>query len=286
MGWLTDPWRTELIARAGIELILIGLLGGALGVVVVLRGLPYTVEAFGHTVFPGAVVAAAAGGSIVAGGAIAGLVAAVAIAVATRSARTSDETAVGVVFTGMFALGVLLVSALGPLTQDVSSFLFGSLLGVSAADLAVSAAITVAVIGVLAAVRRPLMARAFDVDAAAAAGVRVGILDVAVLCLLALAVVASIRAVGTVLVLALFVTPAAAARLLARRVATTVWCAIAFGAASGVIGLYISYHAGVAAGGAVVLSATGIFALTLLVSPRSGLVAWFRRVRAAQPAPH
>lgn len=285
MSWLTDPWSTELVTRAGLELILVGVLGGALGVFVVVRGLPFTVEAFSHTVFPGAVLASALGGSIVLGGLAAGLAAAIGIAFASRAARTSDETAVGVVFTGMFALGAILASALGPLDHDISSFLFGDLLGVSRSDLVASLGLAILVLGALLSLRRPLIAGSFDRDAAAAAGLRPGLIDMVLLCLLALAVVVAIRAVGTVLVLALFVTPAASARLVARRIRTTVGAAIAYGVASGVGGLYLSFHADVAAGGAVVLVATGLFALTWLASPRSGPLAAVRRIRVARPAP-
>lgn len=285
MSWLTDPWATELVARAGLELIIVGILGGALGVFVVIRGLPFTVEAFSHTVLPGAVLASALGGSIILGGLAAGLAAAIGIALTSRAAHTTDETAIGVVFTGMFALGVLLASALGPLDRNISSFLFGDLLGVSRADLTVSAAIAVLVIGTLAVMRRPLIVSSFDRAGAAAAGMRPGVIDVILLCVLALVVVVSIRAIGTVLVLALLVTPAASARLVARRIATTIGAAVAYGVAAGIGGLYLSFHADVAAGGAVVLVATGLFAVTWIASPRSGLLAVAQRRRAARPAP-
>lgn len=285
MGWLTDPWATDLVTRAGIELILVGVLGGVLGVFVLLRGLPYTVEAFAHTAFPGAVLAAAWGGSIVVGGAVAGLVAAAGIALAARAHRTDDETAIGVVFTGMFALGVLLVTTLGPLDQDISSFLFGNLLGVSGGDLVASTAVAAAVLGFVFATRRQLVLRSFDRDAAAASGGRVDLLDGLLLCAIALAVVVAIRAVGNVLVLALFVTPAASARLIARRLLPTVATSVCFGILAGIGGLYLSYHADVAAGGSVVLVATGLFVVTWLASPRRGPLAWLRRNRPARLAP-
>ena len=283
MNWLTAPWSTELVTRAGLELVIVGVVGGALGVFVVVRGLPYTVEAFSHTIFPGAILAAAFGGSIVVGGLIAGLAAAVGILLAARSSRTSDETAIGVVFTGMFATGALLASALGPFDRDVSSFLFGSLLGVSRTDLVISALVGAAVLAVLLAIRRQLIAISFDREAAAAAGMRSVRIDGLLLILLALAVVVSVRAIGNVLVLAMFVTPAATARLVCRRIGTTIAAAVCFGIAAGVGGLYLSYHGGVAAGGAVVLVATGVFALTWLASPRAGLLAVMLRTRAARP---
>ena len=220
------------------------------------------------------------------GGLAAGLAAATGIAFASRAARTSDETAIGVVFTGMFALGVLLASALGPLDQDISSFLFGDLLGVSRSDLVASIGLAILVVGVLLALRRPLIAGSFDRDAAAAAGMRPRSDRHGP------AVPAGARRrgrdprgrhrPGPRIVcdprrLSPFGRPAASGQPSA--------AAIGYGVASGIGGLYLSFHADVAAGGAVVLVATGLFALTWLASPRSGPLAAVRRIRAAQPAP-
>ena len=283
MSLLTDPWGTELVTRAGIELTLIGILGGVLGVFVVVRGLPYTVEAFAHTVLPGAVLAVALGGSIVLGGLAAAAAAAIGIALASRYAAVSEDTAVGVVFTGLFALGVLLASALGPLDRDVSSFLFGSVLGVSREDLSASAVVTLVVLVAVAALWRPLVATAFDREAASGDGVRIAALDAALLALIALAVVVAVRAIGNVLVLAMFVAPAASARLVCRRLPATVATSVGYGLAAGIGGLYLSFHAGLAAGASVVLVATGLFAVTWLASPRGGLPAWALRARSARP---
>jgi manganese/iron transport system permease protein len=285
VSWLTEPWTSDLVARAGVELVIVGILGGALGVFVVVRGMAYTVEAFAHTALPGAVLAVAAGGSLVLGGLVAALVAAAGITLAARSGRTNDDTAVGVVFTGMFALGVLLIAVLGPLERDVSSFLFGSVLGVTRNDLVASAGVTAVVLLALVALRLPLAARSFDREAAAGAGVAVGPLDAAFLGLLALGVVVSTRSIGNVLVLGLFITPAVAARLVTRRLGSALATAVGLGVVSGLGGLYASYHAGIAAGGAVVLTATALLAVTWLASPRAGLPAALRRARAVRPAP-
>jgi manganese/iron transport system permease protein len=284
VSWLTDPWGTELVSRAGIELALVGVLGGVLGVFVVVRGLPYTVEAFAHTVLPGAVLATVLGGSVLLGGLAAAGAAAIGIALASRHGATNEDTAVGVVFTGMFALGVLLAAALGPLDRDLTSFLFGSVLGVSRGDLLLSAGATLLVLAVVAALWRPLVATAFDREAAAGAGVRVARLDALLLALIALAVVVAVRAIGNVLVLAMFVAPAASARLVCRRLPSTVAASAGYGVVSGIGGLYLSFHAGLAAGGSVVLVATGLFAVTWLASPRAGLPAVAVRARTERPA--
>jgi manganese/iron transport system permease protein len=129
---------------------------------------------------------------------------------------------------------------------------------------------------------RPLVATAFDREAAAGAGVRVAFLDAALLALIALAVVVAVGAIGNVLVLAMFVAPPASARLVTRRLPATVAASVAYGLAAGIGGLYLSFHAGLAAGGSVVLVASGLFALTWLASPRAGLPAWALRARTAR----
>ena len=264
-----------------LEIVLVGIVGGALGGFVVVRGLAFTGEAFAHTVFPGAVVASLAGFSITAGALAFGLASAGAIALAARIPKVGSEAAVGIVFVGAFALGVLILSVSSAPSRDLESFLFGSLLGVSAGDLAVTAAAAAAVLAGLVALWRPLVLSSFDRAAAAAMGVRLVAVDAALLVMLALAVVVALGAVGNVLVLAMLVTPAATARLAGLRVAPTVILGAALGAVEGIGGLYLSYYGRVAAGGAVVLVATGVFALALVVAPRGVLGSRLRPASAA-----
>jgi manganese/iron transport system permease protein len=280
---IAEPWQFDLVARAFGAAILIGVLGGALGVFVVVKGLAFTGEAFAHAALPGAVVATMIGASIPALGLVSGLLAAGVVALVSRSPRVSVDAAVGAVFIGALALGALIYASQARPAVSLDSLLFGSILGVSATDLALTGAAVVIGLGAIAALWRPLVATAFDAPFAAATGVRTGLVDAALLALVALGVVVGVQAIGTLLVLALIVTPAATARLLARRFLPTVALAAVLGAAEGVTGLYVSYYADVAAGGAVVLVATGVFLLALAASPRSFVVGRLRR-RAASPA--
>jgi manganese/iron transport system permease protein len=272
------------VLRAGIELVLVGLVGGVLGTFVVLRGLAFTADAFAHSALPGAVVALALGGSIAGGALAAGLVSAGAVVAAGRARSTSADTAVGVVFFGVFALGAVLFVRLGPFDRDLSSFVFGSVLGVTWREVATTAVAGALVVLILVRLWRPLTLATFDPEAAAGAGVRVGRLEGALLVAIALAVVAAVSSVGNVLVLALLVTPAATARLLSGRLLPTVLLAALTGALSGVGGLYLSYYGGVAAGGSVVLVATGLLAIALVAAPRSGAAPAVRRALRRRPA--
>ena len=281
LSWLAEPWQAAFVVRAMLALILVGIVGGALGGFVVVRGLAFTGEAFAHTVFPGAVVATMAGFSVTAGALAFGLASAGAIALAARIPRVGAEAAIGIVFVGAFALGAILLSTEASPSRDLDSFLFGSLLGVSDGDLLLTAVAAGVVVAGLIALWRPLVLTSFDRGAAQAMGVRVRRVDAALLVMLALAVVVALGAVGNVLVLAMLVTPAATARLAGLRMAPTVILGAALGAAEGIAGLYLSYYGDVAAGGAVVLVATGVFALALLVAPRGVLVPRLRRLSAA-----
>jgi manganese/iron transport system permease protein len=280
-SWLAEPWQTGFVMRAFVAVILVGIVGGALGGFVVVRGLAFTGEAFAHTVFPGAVVATMAGFSVTAGGLAFGLASAGAIALAARVPKVGAEAAIGIVFVGAFALGAILLSTEDAPARDLESFLFGSLLGVTRGDLLLTAGAAAAVLAGLAALWRPLVLSSFDRPAAAAMGVRLGYVDAALLVMLALAVVVALGAVGNVLVLAMLVTPAATARLAGLRMAPTVALGAALGAAEGAAGLYLSYYGDVAAGGAVVLVATGVFAAALLVAPRGLLLPRLRRASTA-----
>lgn len=270
MSTLTEPWQSALVARAGIALLIVGVLGGLIGVYVVMRGLSFTAEAFAHTAFPGAVLATAAGGSVALGGLAAVLVAAGAIALTARSDRISDDAAISVVFTGLFAVGAILLSTLGPFDRDVTSFLFGSLLGTTDTDLVVLAVGAGAVCLALWMMRRPLIATSFDPDFASAVGTRRGAVQLALLALIGVSVVITVQAVGNMLVLAMLVVPAATARLVTRRLRSTFVVSVLVGVAAALIGLYVSYYASVATGACVVLSTVALFVLAAAASRLTG----------------
>ena len=261
MSWIVEPWQSELVARAGAELILVSVLCAAIGVFVVLRGLSYAGEAFSHAVFPGAVAAATVGASISLG-AIATAIPA-SILVGWLGRRLSSDVAIGVVMTAALATGAVLLSMGAAEGYDIESFLFGSPLGASDGDLIASTVALVGVAAFLAGTWRALVSSTVDPGFAASSGIPVRGLEIALLATVAVATVVAVHAVGTMLVLALMVTPAATARLIAPRVESTLILSVGVATLSALAALYSSYFWGVALGGATVLWATGMFAIVL-----------------------
>jgi manganese/iron transport system permease protein len=258
---LIEPFRFPFMARALAESLILGALAGTAGVLVLLRRLAFMTDALTHTVFPGVVIgylltgeAGIFWGALVAGAATAAL-----LTLLTRHRAVTEDTALAVLLTTFFAVGVILVSRESGYTADLTAFLFGRILTVTPAQLTQTLTIAALVIAALAVLRRPLIARAFDPEGAQASGYRIGLLDLATNAIVALVVVASVRAVGTILVIALLIVPAAAARALSDRLVLIVPIAAGLGAIAGWAGLALSYDASVhhglrlASGGTVVL---------------------------------
>lgn len=253
----------DFMQRALAEVALMGVVCGLLGVLVVLRGLAYSGESLSHALVPGAAVALVAGLPVIAGALVGGVLAALVIAVLLRRPDVGEDTAVSVVVTGAFAAGVVLVATRGT-TRDLDSLLFGSVLAVEPSDLWVGLVAAAVVAAIIAVLGRRLILIAFDRAFAGALGVRAGLLDAVLLVALAAALTVALRGVGTLLVLALLLAPAAAARALTGRVWAMLGLAPVLAVASGVAGLELSFHAGVAAGPAICLVALGVFALAAL----------------------
>jgi manganese/iron transport system permease protein len=258
-----DPF----LARALAEIVLSATLCALVGVQVVLRRLAFFTMAMTHATFPGVVLAGLLGVGLVLGGAAFGVLVVLLLAATARRPRTDDASVTGVLLAGGFALGVLLVSAQDGFSRDLSSYLVGSVLTVQPQDIALTAGALVVVAAVLAAVGKELVLVAFDPAGAAAAGLPVRRLDVAVLVLIEVAVVTSVPAVGTLQSVALIVAPAATARLWTARITPLTAAAVAIGVAGGVSGLLLSRVADVAAGGAVVLVLTALFLVSVALSP-------------------
>jgi len=245
---------------------------GAIGAYVIVRRLAFIGDAISHAVFPGIVLAYLAGLSIFGGALVAGLITAFGIALVARGGRIREDTAIGIFFAAAFALGIVLISTRHTFQGDLTGFLIGNLQGVSAGDIAVSAAVGLAIIVVLAALHKELVLVSFDRTLAAALGYPVFVLDALLLVLLTVTIVVSIQAVGIILVLAMLVTPAATARLLVDRFVPMMALASLIGAITGVAGYYISFHLGTASGGTIVLLATALFMVAFVASPTHGLL--------------
>jgi ABC-type Mn2+/Zn2+ transport system permease subunit len=260
LHWLTDPWSGEIMRRAFAEVVLLGIAGGAIGCWIVLNELSYGAESLPHAMFPGLVVAGLAGAPLLIGGSAGLIAAALAIAVAGRTPLIGRDSAIAVVVTGLFGLGVLL--ALSPATpQSVQSLLFGDILGVSRGDLIAAAALTATVVVALRLLHTRLLVAGFDRTTAHSLGVPAGAADAALLVLLALSVLIAVQALGNLLVVALLIAPAAAARRLARRMVPMMATAAALAIVSGIAGLYVSYHLRTAAGASIALAMVAVYLL-------------------------
>lgn len=259
VGWLTEPWRRVFMQHAFLAILIVGVVCGVIGCFVVLRGMAFVGDAFAHAVFPGVVIAFLAGSSIFLGALIAAVIVSLGIGVISQSGRLREDAAIGVMFAGAFALGVALISSSRSYSKDLASFLLGNILGVSRDDMLLTAATALVVLGALAFFRREFVLITFDRTLAASFGLRLWRYDQLFLVLLALAIVTALQTVGNVLVLAMLITPAATARLVADRLPRMLALSASIGAISGVGGLYLSYYWNVASGAAVVLVATVIF---------------------------
>jgi ABC-type Mn2+/Zn2+ transport system permease subunit len=268
-----EPFHDEFMRRAIAEMTLIGVAGGALGCWVVLYRLSYAAESLAHSIFPGLVLATLAGLPLLLGTAPAILVAALAIVATARVPGVSREVAVGVVVTTLFGLGVLL--ALAPDSPPgIQGLLFGDILGPSDADLAAAALLVVAVAGGLSLAHPRLLAGSFDRSAARSLGASPGATEAVLTVLLGAAIVVAVQGLGNLLVIAVFVGPAAAARQLCERIVPMIALAVGIATISGLVGLYSSYYLGTAGGASVALAIFGAYLLALPVgrlrSPTAG----------------
>jgi ABC-type Mn2+/Zn2+ transport system permease subunit len=261
---MLEPLQDEFMRRAIAEVTLIGVAAGALGCWVVLYRLSYAAESLAHSIFPGLVIATLVGVPLILGGIPGVLVAALAIAAVSRIPGVSREVAIGVVVTTLVGLGALL--ALSPDSPPgIQEILFGDVLGPSDADLAAAGALVAVVAAGLLVLHGRLLAGGFDPSAARTLGASPSRTEAALLVLLALAVVVAVQGLGNLLVVAVFVGPAAAARQLTERIAPMIAAAVALAVLAGLAGLYLSYYTGTAAGASVALAIVALYLLSLPV---------------------
>lgn len=270
---LTEPLQFTFMQRGLIEVLLIGLICGAIGAFVVTRGLGFIGDAISHAIFPGIVIAFLARFNFFIGALFFGVATAFGIGVISRNRRLREDTAIGILFAGAFSLGVVLISSIRSYTTDLGSILFGNVLGVSDQDVMVTVALGIVVMAVLYLLYKELLLVIFDRTMAAALGLPVAWLDQLLLLLLTLTIIISLQAVGNILIVAMLITPAATARLFAERFRSLMVLGAAIGAVSGVVGLYVSYYLNLASGGTIVLLTTLVFIVCFIFSPQYGLIA-------------
>jgi len=269
---VTGPLAYGFMQRGMIAALMVGIVCAVMGTFVVLKGLAFIGDAVSHAAFPGLVIAFMLGIPLYVGGSVAAVGTALAIGWVARNSGLRFDTAVGVLFAGTFAFGVMLLSTVKGYTGDLLGYLLGNVLGISEGDLIQLAALGILVLLVVAVLRKELLYATFDPLGAAASGLRVGPLEYLLLALLGVTIVVGIQTVGIILVVAMLVTPAATAQLLVTRIDRLVLLAVGLAIVSVVGGLYTSFYWNLAAGATIVLFETLLFALALLLGPRTGLV--------------
>jgi ABC-type Mn2+/Zn2+ transport system permease subunit len=280
LAWLAEPLQYAFMTRGLLAALIVGTVCPVLGAYVVLRGMAFFGDALAHIILPGVAVAYLLGWPLGVGALIAGILAAVGIGALSQRREIKEDTAMGVIFAGAFALGIALLSTQRSYAVDLSHILFGNLLGVSTGDLWLMGGLAALVILLVVAFYKEFLVLSFDPVLAVTLRLPVTFLKNLLLVLIAVVIVTSLQAVGVALVLAMLVTPAASAYLLTRRLPVMMALGAAQGAAGAVIGLYLSYYWNLASGPAIVLTETVLFFVVLLFGPRRGLL-WKRRAATA-----
>jgi ABC-type Mn2+/Zn2+ transport system permease subunit len=272
IDWLFDPLNYSFITRAIVAAAIVGVVCSVLGTYVVLRGMAFFGDALAHAILPGVVVAFLLGWPLAVGALLMGVLTAVGIGALSNRGVIKEDTAIGVIFAGTFALGVALLSATGNYTVDLAHFLFGNLLGVSSSDLWLIFVLGIIVLLTVGLFYKEFLVITFDPTLAITLRLPATFLRYLLLVLIAVTIVVALQVVGIALMVAMLVTPAAAASLLTRRLWAMMGVAAVIGAVSGVTGVYISFYLNIASGPAVVLTATLIFVLTYLLAPGKGVL--------------
>ncbi len=275
---LAAPLSFGFMQRGLVAAVLIAIVCAVIGAFVVLQELAFIGDALAHASFPGVVIAFLLKFPLELGGALVGILTALGIGVITRRARLSQDTAIGVLFAGTFALGVALLSTVKNYTKDLFGLLLGDVLAIQASDLIVIAVMGVLMLGIVAALYKELVLLTFDPVQAEVIGLPVNLLRELLLGLMAVTIVISIQTVGIVLVVAMLVTPAATATLLVRRFPLVMLVGTVQGIMGAVVGLYLSFYLNIASGATIVLVLTSMFVLALVFAPRLG-----RQGAAARP---
>lgn len=282
---LLDPFSYAFFVKGVIVATLAGGLCGLIGVYITLRGMSYIGHGLSHAVFGGFAASSIIGVNYFLGAGVWGLASALAINRVTRNRRIGADAAIGVITTASFALGVALLTFFGNKGPSFDAALFGSIIGVEASDVWVLVAVTAFTGAVLFLNYRSLLFATFDPEVADVSGVRVARADALLMLVLSLAILATLTVIGVTLVAATLVVPAVVARMLTDRFARMLWLSSVIGAASGFVGMNLSYHLDVPSGTTIVLTGAAVFSVVLMVTGGRGLRRAARLDAHADPAP-
>ena len=263
---LFEPYGFQFFQRGIIVATIAGALCGLLGVFVVLRGMSYIGHGLSHAVFGGAAASAVIGINFFIGAGIWGIISGVLIARVARRRVLGADAAIGVVTTASFALGLALMNRYGQASKSIEAVLFGSVLGVKVADIVAVSLVAVFALGVIVVWYRKLLFSTFDPDVAQVSGVNVSVVEVVLLSLLSLTILVTMRVIGTLLISALLVIPAAAARMTTNSFSKLLWISPLIGAVTCFIGMNLSYHLDTSASATIILLDALVFIVVYTVA--------------------
>jgi manganese transport system permease protein len=278
--WFTAPLQNEFMVKAILVSALVGIVCSALSCYMTLKGWALMGDAVSHAVMPGVVIAYILNIPLAVGAFVFGVGSVIAIGFIKAKTRVKEDTVIGLVFTGFFALGLVLISKVRS-SIDLTHILFGNVLGISDADIVQTVIISIITLTTLAILRKDLILFCFDSTHARSIGLNINFLYYVLLSLLSLTAVAGLQTVGIILVVAMLVTPGATAYLLSDRFDHMMLIAMASGVFSSVIGTYISYHIDGSTGGCIVVLQTLLFVTAMIFAPKHGLLASARNSQAA-----
>jgi ABC-type Mn2+/Zn2+ transport system permease subunit len=285
INFLLEPLKYAFMVRGLIATALVGVICAVIGTFIVLRGMAFFGDALSHTILPGV-----AAGYLFSGGSgstlfwwalATAVISALSIGAISRGSKIKEDTSIGIIFAGMFALGIALISTAKNYSVDLVHFLFGNVLAVTTNDLLLICIFGGLILVIILAFYKEFVVISFDPVLAVTLRMPARLLEYILLILVAVTIVVSLQTVGVALMVAMLVTPAATAFLLARRLPTMMALAALIGSLSGVLGLYISYYSNIASGSAIVLVATLVFLITFILTPRRKTL-----LSRTNPSPH
>ncbi|MGI1806226.1 metal ABC transporter permease [Exiguobacterium sp. TDN 0502] len=276
MTFIEALLQYEFLQKAMITAVMVGIICGVIGCFIILRGMSLMGDAISHAVLPGVAISYLLGINFLIGAVVTGLVTALGIGFVSQNSRIKNDTAIGILFTSAFALGIILISFLRS-SSDLYHILFGNVLAVRPSDMWMTVIIGLIVLGGIFLFYKELLISSFDPTMAQAYGLSTRWIHYGLMTLLTLVTVASLQTVGIILVVAMLITPAATAYLLTNRLSRMLFLAAGFGTVSAIVGLYFSFTYNLSSGASIVLVATTLFALVFVFSPRHGLMRYRKR---------
>lgn len=261
----------DFLQKAFVTSIMVGIICGVIGCFIILRGMALMGDAISHAVLPGVAISYMLGINFFFGAVFTGVLTAIGIGYVSQNSRIKHDTAIGIIFTAAFALGIILITILKSST-DLYHILFGNVLAVRPADMWVTLGVGIVILTAVYFFYKELLVTSFDPTMAKAYGLPNKLIHYLLMTLLTMATVTSLQTVGIVLVVAMLITPAATAYLLTNRLSVMILLSAVIGTSASIIGLYFSFTYNLASGATIVITATCLFFLAFLFSPKQGVL--------------